>query len=69
MESFDNFFGVSVGKLVPGHGDNLPAALQGSTISAAEGQRIASLTAKTLAKIHSVQYMTLGYIERLHGFP
>ena len=45
----------SVGKLVLSHGDNLSEALQSSTISAAEGQQIASLTANTIAKMHTVE--------------
>ena len=53
MESFDYFFGISVAELVLNHGDNLSAALQSSTISAAEGQHIASLTATTLANLRT----------------
>ena len=53
MELFDYFFGISVGKLVLSHGDNLSAALQSSTISAAEGKCIASLTVNTIAKMRT----------------
>ena len=55
MESFDYFFGISVSELVLNHGDNLSAALQSTTISAAEGQHIASLTVSTIDKIRSDQ--------------
>ena len=53
MEIFDYFFGISVVKLVLSHGDNLSTALQRSTISAAEGQRIASLTITVIANMHN----------------
>ena len=48
METFDYFFGVCIGKLVLGHADNLSAALQKSTISAAEGHCIATMTVDTI---------------------
>ena len=51
--SFDYFFNISVTELALSHGDNLSAALQSSTISAAEGQCIASLTATTIAKLRT----------------
>ena len=63
MESFNYFFGISVGELVLSHGDNLSAALQSSSISATEGQRVASLTVNTLAKIRTAEsylYVLLG---------
>ena len=47
MEIFAYFFGVCIGKLVLGHVDNLSAALQKSTISAAEGHRTATMTPVT----------------------
>ena len=48
MESFEYFFGISVAELVLRHGDNLSATPQSSTISAAEGQRVSSLTTSTI---------------------
>ena len=48
MTTFDFFFGVSLGELLLNHGDNLSRALQASSISAAEGQKIANMTVKTL---------------------
>ena len=49
------FVGISVGELVLSHGDNLSATLQSSTLSAAEGQRVASLIVNTLAKIRTAK--------------
>ncbi len=59
MESFDYYFGISVAKLVLDHGDKLSLALQGTAVSAAGGQRLASLTAKTLAKMRTAESFTL----------
>ena len=53
MESFEYFFGISVAELVLRHDDNLSATHQSSTISAAEGQRVASLTTSTIAKMRT----------------
>ena len=50
MESFDFFFGISLAELVLSHGDNLSATLQSSTISATEGQHVASMTKQLLTK-------------------
>ena len=51
MHEVLSIFGVFAGELMLNHGDNLSATLQGSTISAAKGQRVAFLTVITLAKI------------------
>ena len=59
MESFSYFFGISVGELVLKHGDNLSKALQNESISAAEGQRLASLTVTTLTKIRDAEQFDL----------
>ena len=59
MESFNYFFGISVGELVLKHGDNLSKALQNESISAAEGQRLASLTVTTLTKIRDAEQFDL----------
>ena len=59
MKSFDYYFGFSVAKLVLDHGDNLSLALQGTAVSAAGGQRLTSLTAKTLATMRTAETFTL----------
>lgn len=48
MKSFNFFFGVSLGELILRHSDNLSRTLQSSHVSAAEGQRIAAMSVKTL---------------------
>lgn len=58
MESFDNS-GICVSKLVLGHDYNLSPALQSSTVSAAEGQRVASMTACTIAKVRTDESFSL----------
>lgn len=47
MRSFNFFFGGLLGELILCHSDNLSRALQGSRVSAAEGQMIATMTVKT----------------------
>ena len=59
MESFNYFFGISIGELVLKHGDNLSTALQNESISAAEGQRLASMTVTTLTKIRDTEQYDL----------
>ena len=51
MKSFDFFFGAMLGKMLLRQSDNLSRALQGSHMSVAEGQRVASMTVKTLQKL------------------
>ena len=53
MKSFDYFFGICIGERILKHADNLSQTLQSSTVSAAEGQRVAELTVTTLAKIRN----------------
>ncbi len=53
MMSFDFFFGVSLGELLLKHSDNLSKTLQASSMSAAEGQKIADMTVRTLQSIRS----------------
>lgn len=53
MKSFDYFFGVSLGELLLNHSDNLSKTLQSSSMSAAEGQKIADMTVHTLKSIRS----------------
>ena len=51
MESIHFLFGVYIGERILKHVDNLSKTLQSSTISSAEGQRVAELTIITLGKI------------------
>ena len=53
MTSFDFFFGVSLGELLLKHSDNLSKTLQASNMSAAEGQKVADMTIRTLQSICS----------------
>ena len=48
MSLFDFFYGLVLGELLLRHSDDLSRALQHSSISAAEGQVIASMTVTTL---------------------
>ena len=48
MQSFDFYFGITIGEMLLRHSDNLSRTLQLSTISAAEGQSVASLTLQSL---------------------
>jgi len=53
MKSFDFYFGVSLGELLLNHSDNLSKTLQSGTMSAAEGQKIADMTVRTLNSIRT----------------
>ena len=53
MRSFNFFFGVVLGELILCHSDNLSRTLQASYVSAADGQRIATMTVKTLQSIRN----------------
>ena len=53
METFDYFFGASLGELLLRHSDNLSKTLQSTTMSAAEGQKLAKMTVSTLQSIRS----------------
>jgi len=59
MESFDYFFGISLGELLLRHSDNLSKTLQSSSMSAAEGQKIAEMTVITLQSIRSDEQFLL----------
>ena len=59
MEKFSFFFGVYIGELVLGHGDNLSKTLQSKVISAAEAQKVAKLTVTTLTKIRDSKHYEL----------
>ena len=51
MHAFDFLFGVSLGSLLLRHTDNLSKSLQKKSLSAAEGQRLASLTLDVLKSL------------------
>ena len=51
MHTFDFLFGVSLGNLLLRHTDNLSKSLQKKSLSAAEGQRLASLTLNVLKSL------------------
>ena len=53
METFQYFYGVTLGELILRHTDNLSRTLQKSDISAAQGQEVADLTVKTLPKMRT----------------
>ena len=47
METFSFFFAVELGRVVLNMADNLSGALQGSTVSASEGQSLMHMTLTT----------------------
>ena len=51
MRKFDFLFGIMMGECLSRHSDNFSKALQRPTVSAVEGQRMASFTVKTLQTI------------------
>ena len=53
MESFDFFFGVELGRKVLSMADNLSKALQGSSVSACDGQTLMSMTIKAMESIRT----------------
>ena len=53
MEKFGFLFGVVLGARVLKHTDNLSKTLQSPSLSAAEGQKLANLTCRTLEKIRN----------------
>ena len=59
MDCFTFFFGVELGRVVLNMADNLSAALQGSTVSASEGQSLMHMTVTTLQSIRSDDSFTL----------
>ena len=59
MESFDFFFGIELGRMVLNMADNLSASLQGSTVSASEGQHLMSMTVTTLESMRSEESFAL----------
>ena len=61
MENLDLLFGIELGRMVLNMADNLSAALQGSTVSASEGQILMSMTLTTLESIRSEESFTEKY--------
>lgn len=53
MIKFDFFFGTSLGLLILRHTDNLSRTMQGTDISAAEGQNLMNMTLATLKSIRN----------------
>jgi hypothetical protein len=51
MKTFNFFFGLHLGQRLFAHSDNLSAALQSSSLSAADAKHLASLTVQVLEKI------------------
>ena len=61
MQKFDFLFGVSLGNLLLRHTDNLSKTLQLKSISAAEGQRLATLTLDVLRSLRDEDKFELFY--------
>lgn len=53
MTTFSFYFGCTLGEFVLKHTDNLSRVLQGSSISAAQGQQVAEDVCKTLSRDRS----------------
>ena len=53
FKKFPYFFGVLLGELILKHSDNLSKTLQSPKLSTSEGQRIATMTVKTLQSLRS----------------
>ena len=58
METFDFFFGVELGRIVLNMADNLSKALQGSSVSASDGQSLMKMTVATIQSIRSDESFT-----------
>ena len=59
MLKFDFFFGVSLGKLILRHSDNLSRTLQRHDMSAAEGQSVTSMVLATLEGLRTDEMFNL----------
>ena len=59
MRSFDFFFGVVLDELQLRHSDNLSRTLQATHMSAAQGQKVAEMTKKTLQSVTSEENFRL----------
>ena len=53
MKTFNFVFGAMLGELILRHADNLSSTLQNKSLSAAEGQLVASMTVETLDSIQN----------------
>ena len=60
MEKFEFLFGLVLGARILKHTDDLSKTLQLSSLTAAEGQKLADLTCQTLEKIRNVT----GFVKR-----
>ena len=58
METFDFFFGVELGRIVLNMADNLSKALQGSSLSASDGQSLMKMTVATIQSMRSDESFT-----------
>ena len=59
MKSLDFCFGVVLGELLLQHSDNLSRTLQATHMSAAQGQKVAEMTMKTLQSVRSEENFRL----------
>ena len=58
METFDFFFGVELGRIVLNMADKLSKALQGSSVSASDGQSLMKMTVTTIQSMRSDESFT-----------
>ena len=65
MQTFDFLFGVSLGNLLLRHTDNLSKTLQLKSLSAAKGQRLATLTLHVLQSLRDEDNFKLFYTKVL----
>ena len=59
MKSFDFFFGLLLGEFILKHSDNLSKTLQTMAMSAAEAQKIAQMTVRTLQSVRNAEKFVL----------
>ena len=59
MQSFDFFFGLVLGEMILRRSDNLSKTLQGTRVSAAEGQEVARMTVQTLKSVRTAEKFTM----------
>ena len=68
MTTFPFHFGCTLGEYVFKHTDNLSRALRDSSVSAAQGQRLAEDVCKTLSKDRNEAAFDLFDIAYLHDY-
>ena len=61
MHTFDFLFGISLGNLLLRHTDNLSKKIQQQSLSAAEGQRLATLTLDVLQSLRNEDHFEIFY--------